>query len=122
MRNNIDLTENRDFEDERVTHVNMLNSIKYVSRDKNLFHEMIGIDDSSLSIDGVENQLIITGDKEERLWKKKRMIYNLSATCARCGLEFSRKPYLKTDFGLCFSCDNLLEKEVSDPKKILFNR
>lgn len=71
MRNNIDLTENRDFEDERVSNVNMLNSIKYVSGDKNLFHEMIGIDDSSSSIDGVENQLIITGDKEERLWKKK---------------------------------------------------
>lgn len=54
--------------------------------------------------------------------EEKRMIYNLSAICERCGLEFSRKPYLKTDFGLCFSCDNLLEEEVSDPKKILFNR
>lgn len=89
----------------------------------------ISIPNLNLGKEEEENQLIFTGNREDREEKRKRSLYNRWCTgveCDRCGKPISKIKkilYGDTDFLLCHECEIDLKKNHSKKKteKILDN-
>lgn len=103
MKSNVDLTLNRDF---RKKNTNFKSIAQFIKNKKLLWDDFRFVNNSS---NNDETQLIFTGDKFERKYKKYVEMRNNQ--CDRCGEILDKFPWYNTQ-GLCHICDSELESQT----------
>lgn len=99
MKDNVDLTENRDFR--KHMSLDKIASFLGSKRSYPWQHESI------LN----ESELLFTGDKYDRKRKLNRSDYEQGLKCERCSFDFSNSPW-NGNWGMCFKCENEMEEEM----------
>lgn len=97
MRDNIDLTKNRDFGRRRGKRFFIPFLKKYP-----WFYEK--------TVYSKEGEVVHTGTKKERRYKKNFELYQAKKCCERCGINLSSKPWLMGEY-LCFCCEKAMERD-----------
>lgn len=105
MRSNIDLTLNRDF---RKRNRN-LSKVRHLFLLKGNYPWTTSKSASSESI----NDLVFTGTKEDRIYKKKGKEYMNGISCECCGGDFLKKPWEDDKSRLCYPCQDRLKKNIN---------
>lgn len=118
MKSSVDLTENRIFtstsrssESSRIADFILSQLDEYLLWDlENKQREISDIDIYNIWY-RQENQLILTGTKEDRRNKTENLHYEDGTSCDRCGKDLTLIPWDR-HYDLCGRCSNALSTEV----------
>jgi hypothetical protein len=109
MKRNVDLTVNGDFQKKfSIGEINKLFS-------KNFMNYPWSIDKEELNFD---KEIIYTGTKLDRRTKGKWDKFENGLQCECCGIDLSNKPWL-IKFGLCFECNNRMERDMKNENELI---
>lgn len=102
MKENVDLTENRDFRKSNFPRFNLRKASKLIRRIHNMDFPWSDMEKITSTLDKDE-EIFLTGNKDSRRYK---LMYNVNGEkmCERCGIELRRLPWI-LEYGLCKKCD-----------------
>ena len=106
MKDNVDLTENRDFRKTRDLTQLLLNFCT-----KNVYPWSIEL----LAQYDKDKEIFHTGNKEERKSKRGSDNYYVETECECCGEDMSKKPW-NSYYRLCIPCSDRLDKGINGDK------
>ncbi|MDF2880160.1 MAG: hypothetical protein K0R54_717 [Clostridiaceae bacterium] len=124
MKSNIDLTESRHFQkdtrDSKIASLNKISSDFLVNRIKLIqLNKTFPWDFKRKKLSEEANiELFLTGSKEDRLYKKNCIDYDIGTQCECCGFDFRKKLWLNDSSRLCPKCMNYLENSMRKSNSI----
>lgn len=114
MKENVDLTENRDFRKSSFPKSSLRRANKLIRRINNLDFPWSDVGKITSTINRKDEELFLVGNKNDRRYKIMYRV-NEDKICERCGISLRRKPWI-LEYGLCQACDEIVSNVGVDSK------
>lgn len=119
MKENVDLTENRDFRKSSFSRLSLNKLSKYIKRIHNLDFPWSDVTQITSTIDK-EEELFFVGNNETRRYKRMSNVIGYEM-CERCGAKLRKIPW-RYEYGLCKECDDYMINEVGNSSRCPWNK